>query len=251
MLKDTIINTGELYVGRKAGERVLKCIETATKSIKIVSPYISAEFVDLLVEKAKQNIEVSLIISDDFSNKEFKRIDIFKKLIQQVRHINLKKQKLRKIGLNVLYFLYFTALTVFIYGYSHKFHNYLYTLLTIPFLGVIHYFIKSIRIFTYTYQHSLNFSITKTPYSDATSFNSDYYFTHAKMYLVDHSLAYLGSLNFTKMGFYKNYETRIKIDDLETIQKLENEFEYLFSNENTCYLDLNQISKAIFDEPPN
>lgn len=58
-------------------------------------------------------------------------------------------------------------------------------------------------------------------------------------------------MNFTKMGFYKNYESRIKLDDLSAIKLLSEEFNYLFYNQDTFYLNLNELKKTIFSEPPN
>ncbi|WP_394331702.1 phospholipase D-like domain-containing protein [Arenibacter certesii] len=63
---------------------------------------------------------------------------------------------------------------------------------------------------------------------------------HSKIYLVDHEIAYLGSLNFIYNGAHKNYETRIRIADRKAIKELNSEFDTLFDNENYLEKELSE-----------
>ena len=91
------IKKSELYIGQNAGRRIENYIEKAQKSIKIISPYIADEKFNLLVNKSKQNVNVSLLTSADknhFRNPHESKF--LKDVIIQDRHTNAKKIELRK-----------------------------------------------------------------------------------------------------------------------------------------------------------
>ncbi len=251
MLKNTVINSGEIYIGRNAGEPILKDISTAQSSIKIITPYISSEFIDLLIKRSQEGIEVSLILSDDFVSSDTKRYEIFKNLIRQNRHTDDKKKKRRRIALSLISIGYLIATWCLVYGFQNKIPLYWGCAYAFPLLIIFNIFFYKIRIYSYTYECLINFSVTMTPYSDSNRFNAEYYLTHAKVFIIDNKLVYLGSMNFTKMGFYKNYESRIKVNDPNVAQSTSEEFNYLYSNPNTFYLNLNDLKKVIYSEPPN
>lgn len=251
MLRDIVINSGELYIGRKVGDKIHDAILSAEKSIKIVTPYISSEFVDLLIKRAKESVDISLIISDDFVGKDKIRYEIFKKLIVQIRHTNEIKQKRRRIGLALILFSYLVTALILIFGFKHTTPFYQYSALLFPLLILLHIYFQKMRIYNYTYKHLINFTVTMTPYSNPSGFDDDTYLTHAKIFIIDNNLAYVGSMNFTKAGFYYNYESRIKINDHLAVQSMSEEFSYLRENSNTSYLDLNELTKKIYTEPAN
>jgi predicted transcriptional regulator len=115
MLRDTTINSGEIYIGRNSGERILDDIASATESVKIVTPYISETYIDLLLEKAKSGVDVSLIFTDDFVAAPAKRNKIFRKLIWQIQHLYEKEQKLRSRGLTSVIFGYIAVVLLAVY----------------------------------------------------------------------------------------------------------------------------------------
>ncbi len=49
-------------------------------------------------------------------------------------------------------------------------------------------------------------------------------FIHGKIYFID-GQAYLVSFNFTESGTTDNYETRIRVTDIEAIRKIEEEYD--------------------------
>ena len=44
---------------------------------------------------------------------------------------------------------------------------------------------------------------------------------HAKLYVIDREVAFLGSLNFTKLGLCKHFETWLRVDKRDDIRALE------------------------------
>jgi phosphatidylserine/phosphatidylglycerophosphate/cardiolipin synthase-like enzyme len=106
------------------------------------------------------------------------------------------------------------------------------------------------KIFSYSYSSIFPIKIAASPYNNNSGhYNFDNYLVHAKFYIFDDTEAYLGSINFTKAAFRKNYESRIKITDQSFIQKLIQEFNYLSDNKNTEYKDINLIGRSLYDEP--
>jgi phosphatidylserine/phosphatidylglycerophosphate/cardiolipin synthase-like enzyme len=249
MLKETLINSGEIYIGRNVGERIITDLESSKKSIKIVTPYISADFVDLLVQYAKSNIDITLILSDDFVDKEYKRNEIFKKIIKQKRHTDENKKKKRRIGFGLVYVSYLIITLFLIIGFKEKIQHFEYAGFLFPLFFLLHFIIKKIPIYSYTYEHLIKFAIIMTPYSIPNKFNDNHYLTHSKIFIFDDRIAYMGSMNFTKMGFYKNYETRVKIIEENVIKSISSEIDDLFSNSNTYYLNLDVLAKSIYIEP--
>ena len=79
-----------IYLGKNAGERVKKSILNAKKSVKIISPFLSPEFIDLLKAKANQGVEVILITGDDRSSRfdQTGQGAVIRRLITQQRFVN-------------------------------------------------------------------------------------------------------------------------------------------------------------------
>ena len=54
---------------------------------------------------------------------------------------------------------------------------------------------------------------------------------HSKIFVIDESLAFLGSLNFTYSGFKKHYETVIQIEDKQAVNAISKEVDSLYHSE--------------------
>jgi len=65
------------------------------------------------------------------------------------------------------------------------------------------------------------------------------YLVHSKIYIVD-DIAFIGSLNFTNAGLYRNFESIIKIEDPEAVHEIENSM-----NEIIDEMKLTTINKII------
>ena len=110
-----------IYIGKGAGSRARKQMENAQRSIKVMSPYLSPELINLLVQKASQGVEVLLITSDDRSSR-FDRTgqgQVIQQLITQYRFVNEdakadKKQQIRTNQLLVGLFIVLIFVALFI-----------------------------------------------------------------------------------------------------------------------------------------
>ena len=74
----------------------------------------------MLIQRAKENIDVWLILSDDFVDKDKIRFEIFKKLIKQIRHTDEKKKKKRYIGLSIANIGYLVTTLVLVIGFAQS-----------------------------------------------------------------------------------------------------------------------------------
>ncbi|MEQ2129933.1 phospholipase D family protein [Caldanaerobacter subterraneus KAk] len=239
-----------LYLGRNAGERIKNYIKNAKKSIKIFSPYFSTELIDLLLEKTASVKDIKLIstlkISELYNPMN---LNLLKKIILQKRHVDEDSVNKRK---SMYYFAIAIAIIFIVYIvisaalFSTKGINLftstplIYFLLLIIFL-FLRKKITSIRIYTYTYY---------TPFFIKFIINNDNVFLHYKLYIIDDSYAFLGSLNFTSSGFFRNYESCITINDENTVKLLSEYFEYI-ANSQINEIDISSLGRRLYEEPIN
>jgi phosphatidylserine/phosphatidylglycerophosphate/cardiolipin synthase-like enzyme len=73
-------------------------------------------------------------------------------------------------------------------------------------------------------------------------------FLHEKLYLIDDSVAYLGSLNFTENGMVSKYETCLKIENEKTVKSLCEYYDKLF-NEIRSKWDAAEIRQILYGDP--
>ena len=106
--------------------------------------------------------------------------------------------------------------------------------------------IKNIKIFNYNYSQLFPFKVFKSQYTD----KENGILIHAKLYIIDDKIAYLGSLNFTYSGVKGNYESRLKTVDKNVINKLIEEFCSLM-NSNHPQKDIQLWGKELYPEPLN
>lgn len=74
-------------------------------------------------------------------------------------------------------------------------------------------------------------------------------FTHSKIYIIDSKIAYLGSLNFTENGFTDNFETRIRLTQLDKIEELASFYHDTFHDEYSLKShDLRLLGQQVYTE---
>jgi phosphatidylserine/phosphatidylglycerophosphate/cardiolipin synthase-like enzyme len=61
-------STSDIYMGTGAGADLMKEIEHAETSIKIISPYLSPSYVEKLIQLKKSGKEISFITSDSIED---------------------------------------------------------------------------------------------------------------------------------------------------------------------------------------
>lgn len=76
-------------------------------------------------------------------------------------------------------------------------------------------------------------------------------YLHGKAYIIDNCVAYLGSLNFTRCANYKNNKTGVPFPQPEAVQKISDEFDTLFFNDELPKLSLDFLGRQLCQEPIN
>ncbi|RLD60970.1 MAG: hypothetical protein DRI95_14760 [Bacteroidetes bacterium] len=245
----------DVYIGKGAGKKLLIDIENAQHSVKILSPFLSPFLVKKLINLHYRDIDVQLITADTIEDFYGDRKRNIHELIQQHVHIDgeasadRKQWEKTKRILNWILIL-LIGLT-FWFAYEFKDIRTLGVLISIALLFLIGQFLKAKirnkRVFSYSYEQLFPFKVMVS--QDANKFSEMY--LHGKIYIIDDKIAYLGSLNFTGGGTKNNYETRIRLSDTESVQKIIEEFDHLLHNEKLPEISIQTWGKRLYQEPIN
>lgn len=246
----------DLYVGKGAGKKLMKDIERAKSSVKIVSPYLSASLVKKLIGLKERGIEISLVTTDkieDFS--DFREKNIYK-LINQHRITDKEAKKTRDNWHNIITILLYASVSLaIIYSAIWYFFDYREILFGFISIGILllvaNYFrirIKNKRIYNYNYSTLFPLKVYLSPKRE-TNYRGTFF--HSKVYVIDGSIAYLGSLNFTEGGTKYNYETRVRTTDKGAIKEINQEVADLFDKHQIPRIDIQRWGKKLYAEPKN
>ncbi len=245
----------DVYIGTGAGKKLMEDIENARCSVKILSPFLSPFLVRKLIDLHYKGIHVQLITTDTIEDFYGDRKRNIHELIHQHIHIDREAEALRnrwkkiKQVVNWSMILFIGLLGWF--ALEFKDLRTVGLLIPIALLFLTGQFLKSKingkRVFSYTYEQLFPFKVVVAP--DKAGFNDLY--LHGKVYLIDDKIAYLGSLNFTASGTKSNYETRIRLSDKASVQKIVDEFDRLLSDEKLSEVCIQSWGNLLYQEPIN
>lgn len=243
----------DIYIGKGAGKKLMEDIQNARKSIKIICPYLSPFLIKELIHSRNRGLDIQLITVDGIE--DYKDSSNIYQLIKQYRHTDeeaqRKRDKWKKIAnLLLIGIILLTIITFALFIYLRN-TDILWAIIPILILSFIFYLyknsIKKKRIFSYSYSQLFPFKVyispEKHPHSDT--------FIHGKVYIIDDSIVYLGSLNFTASGTKHNYETRVRTTDYEAVKKIRDEFYSLFHHSQIPEIDIQSWGRSIYPEPIN
>lgn len=245
----------DIYIGKGAGKKLIEDIQSAQKSIKIISPYLSPFLISELIWAKKRGIDVQLITVDkieDYKNGSNKNIY---ELIKQNKRVDeeaeIKRDKWKRIAYSLLFSVILLSIIVASLFVYFKNEDIIFGMIPIVIMiGVLLLYkdkIKNKEIYYYSYSQLFPFKVYLSPERDSSSDT----FIHAKVYIVDDAIAYLGSLNFTASGTKYNYETRIRTVDRLTVREIGEEFYELFNDASIPEVDIQLWGKALYKEPIN
>lgn len=219
----------EVFVGTSAGSPVYHEIREAKRSVRLISPYLGDHLVDVLLGCQDRGVAVSAIVSNDLGNAR----DLARLLVVQTAELDADRHRLSRYGslfggfalalavglvvwatagrslavigaalllglFSVLVVLYFRQLAVYVYGYGYR-------------LGGLRV-VPSPRCYPYAAKEAA------PP------------FVHAKLYVIDDRVAYLGSANFTTSGLFDNLEAMVRLTSPEAVAELGRYIDELRSN---------------------
>lgn len=235
----------EIYLGRRAGRKILKAIKNAKKSVKIVSPYLSPSYLERLVALAKEGKEITLITSDKLpesrgGHSSFKHSDVIKQKKIPDENAKTKKRKVLKVFLIVL------LVSLIFFALSLLSLSFLY-LGILSIIASVIAFVFSRSIKTYSSEYSPIFKI-KIFDSKSGPNPQSVNLVHSKIFVIDEKIAFLGSANFTYSGFETHYETVINVKDIKSIKAISKEVENLYNSTELDFKSIDDWGKEIYEK---
>lgn len=240
----------DLFIGKGAGKNVMTDINNAQRSVRIISPYVSASLIWQLIKLKRSGVEVQLITTDAIMDSTESAAGTFKHLISQEKVIDKKAQTYRTILSVIEKIAWLAVVGASVWGLLNMEHpgpNFRSALIifSIALVAAIILRVKisGYRTFNYRYDTLFPFKLLIAPE------NADYpikTFIHSKVYIIDEEIMYWGSLNFTAAGTQDNYETRIKTKDPEAIHKMSLEFSKMMISHNLPERNLSVWGKMIY-----
>ena len=225
----TFSNEDSIYIGKEAGKEILHRIKNAKSSVKVVSPYLSASYVQELISLHKQGRKITLITSDNIVTERspytnFRTGD----LVNKEKVNNIKTDKTRKTCLKLFIFTIIGSLILLALS-SFLAYGFLHILTGIVFVSSLILILLWWIIEPHSYKYTPIFRIKvfdsrsgKNPQSTEL--------IHSKIFVIDDELAFLGSANFTYSGFKKHYETVIEVKDKKAVKSISQEVEDLYNS---------------------
>ena len=187
-------SSGTVFLGRNAGEELLRDIRGAKKSVKIVSPYLSPGYVSELVKLHNRGVEVTLITTDDGGTAALDVPGLYREEPGQSR----SKALLVALALFVLGVLLAVA--------GHPFWGLLLLASAVIVAKLRSSPGKRVPVF--------DLRVIPSPYRDGKG----EYLMHAKVYVIDDEVAYVGSANFTKRSMTDNLECISRVQNISQIE---------------------------------
>ena len=219
----TFSNNNHIYIGREAGKEIHEKIKNAKKSVKVVSPYLSPDYIKDIIDLHKKEIKITLVTCDKIesnSYSDFKTSDLIKK----DKILDDKAVKLKKL-------LFKSFIWLFVISILCAVASFILSILLI-FAGIFFFagiiaLVSSWIILDYSFRYEPIFRIKV--FDSATGKNpGSTELIHSKIFVIDEEIAFLGSANLTYSGFKTHYETTIKIEDKNAVKDISSEVEKLY-----------------------
>lgn len=238
----------EVYLGRKAGADLLTDIEYAKKSVKIVSPYLTASYVKELIKLQKKGVEVSVITADDIKEGDGNFSDLtHKDLIVQEKILNKQEKENREMGMKKSSLI---LLPILIWAFLPKLLSFTFIIINVIIYLVVFLNYYNKRIYSYKYHPVFTrLKVFFSHHSKSIEGKGDH-LIHSKIYVIDEVVAYVGSVNYTYDGTIKNYESLVKIKDKNAVNNISKEVESLF-NSNRLQKSIDDWGKQLYPEQIN
>lgn len=221
----TFSSKNYIYIGREAGKEIHEEIKKAKESVKVVSPYLSPDYIKDLINLHKKGIKVTLITCDRIGASSYSDFQV-SDLIKKEKIYNEKKGKVKKVLFR--YFIWTFISSAFFILLS-------FFLPILSILAGIFLFVSIASLFSS--KIISDYSFKKEPIFRIKIFDSasgknprSTELIHSKIFIIDEKTAFLGSANFTYSGFKTHYETAIKIIDNPAVRDLSQEVESLYTS---------------------
>jgi phosphatidylserine/phosphatidylglycerophosphate/cardiolipin synthase-like enzyme len=215
----------KIILGRGKGMEIMDTIKKAKRSVKVVSPYLSPDYIKELVKLHHQGKSVCLITCDNIETNrwsDFKVSDLIKvEKIEDKRLKNFKKNA------------FFSSIVLFIVSIiTFSLSNFLDIFFLISAVLVVISLVLFVIGLSTKEDKYRYYPIFKLKVFDSKSGINPHStnLVHSKIFIVDEEIAYLGSMNFTYSAFKTHYETVIKVMDKNAVLEISKEVDNIFES---------------------
>ena len=222
--KDSIfLRDVKLSIGSSTGSDLYHRMRKAKERVLVVSPYLderSDHLLNCLLELHDKGVEVDLVTMEDSVRKRGRiKTKTVKKLISQKRDRDEAAVTRRRRGMlwSALSGIGAVGMAIGLNGLS-PWVPLGWFLLPVAVIVFLIYWNRG--IYRYKYKWTLGENSTRLLPSHYQS-DTECPFLHAKLYVIDSKVAFLGSLNFTTRGLFDNFETCVRVDRIDDVRALE------------------------------
>ncbi|WP_294679320.1 phospholipase D family protein [uncultured Fluviicola sp.] len=254
-MSKTINNVpGDIYIGKESGKMILDDIRKAKKSVRVMSPYLSAGLVEMLLNRFTSGVHIELVTSGYVEDYAHERKNCYR-IIRQHKHVDetLRNRKNILHWTGIVWMTTFGLLTITnlenVFSPSAEISDFIEfgILAGLMLLGqLIRKYALGIRFWQYSYSSLFPVKIFRSHFSGNKNNTSKSFNLHSKLYIIDDCIAYLGSVNFTRSGCLFNHETRVRITDLQAIRQLRQEFSELLWSEEYDHTSVDEWGKELY-----
>ncbi len=188
----------DIRLGRKTGEFFLSHLIGATQRLWVMSPWISSEYMELLLSKKAAGVDVRVFTSNDFIPEQKKALS---SLIEGRKRILKEENKtLRYWGIGLI--VGGVVLSVFTVGLT----------LLLSLVGLVMFLVGRERseIYWVSLLGDENLKVFES---------SQYSLMHSKVYVAD-STVVIGSANFTGNGLQRSFEGMATMQSAELAEQV-------------------------------
>lgn len=236
-----------VILGTSVGSQLYRELLAAKSSVRVLSPYVKAHLVECLLQLHQRGVAVTLLTSEDAT----KRRDVATLLVRQEKSWDPVRVKRSQLGLVLSVLLTILALGLTWHGYSRDIGPLKHAYFGIPPLVVAALYFATMRLNLYSYSFSLPklrvFASRYTLRKDADRTRS--LTPHAKVYIIDDGIAYVGSVNLTQEGFFDNLEVLVRIETPRAVTDLARYLDDLLVDGRWMSYDPAGWGKTLYSEP--
>ena len=219
MLTCSTHSQADVFVGTSAGSPVYHDMREAKRSVRVVSPYVGDHLVELLLGCQERGVSVRAIVSNDFGNAR----DLARLLVVQTAELDSDRQRLSRYGSVFGASTLLVSLALLAWAALAPSGIAVATALLLGLLGLlVVFFFRQIAIYVYSYSYRIR-GLRVVPSPRCYPYRmkeSGPPFVHAKLYVIDDRVAYLGSANFTTSGLFDNLEAMVRLTSADAVAAL-------------------------------
>lgn len=225
----TTRSQADVFVGTSAGSPVYHDIREAKHSVRVISPYLGDHLAEVLLDCQARGVVVRAIVSNDFANAR----DLARLLVVQNAQLHAKRQRISRYGSLFGACTLAVAAGLALWGALERSVAVVASASLLGLLGSLLFLsFRQLAIYAYRYSYRLG-GLRVVPSPRCYPYGAKELappFVHAKLYVIDDRVAYLGSANFTTSGLFDNLEAMVRLKSTDAVEALGQYVDVLFSS---------------------